>query len=382
MIPVLESHHVTCLHSPTPHWKTGPPTPPPPNAREPHHPSATPPCSHSSRKLLNHLFEHKQWPSHLKPKIKNYLYNFRAASSPYDMGLSSIGTLHACTAEHHIDERLAKPDDNLLTTGIISFYFDAETKEMVLKMTMYAVEEMLDGYSVGRLMLDWTYKITKEKIPVMTMGICDIQQHGRLVCFGPTRFETANTVRLATMGFKSFVDKVANVLVSGVDEPSWNPAVCAELREKYDFLVDDLKKLSVDDDGGGGVPQLDTQGEPELQIRSRSLPLAPPAPPPVDPAVATLESILVPAMEKVGDSPREARHKATRTRASSAPPPPLAPPMRVGDDVEVAGSENSSKVHLNPTSTPNPNQLQPPRKQTITLTLTLIRLRTGRGSRS
>ena len=173
---------MTCLHSPTPHWKTtAPPTPPPPNAREPHHPSATPPCSHSSRKLLNHLFEHKQWPSHLKPKIKNYLYNFRAASSPYDMGLSSIGTLHACTAEHHIDERLAKPDDNLLTTGIISFYFDAETKEMVLKMTMYAVEEMLDGYSVGRLMLDWTYKITKEKIPVMTKGICDIQQHGRLV---------------------------------------------------------------------------------------------------------------------------------------------------------------------------------------------------------
>ena len=312
-----------------------------------------------SRQLLNHLFEHRQWPNYLKPKIKNYLYNFRSASSPYDMGISSIGTLHACTAEHNIDERLSKPDANLLTTGVISFYFDAVTKEMVLllsslKMTMYAVEEMLDGYSVGRLMVDWTYKVSKEKIPLMTMGICDVQQHGRLVCFGPTRFETANTVRLATKGFKGFVDKVANVLVSGVDEPSWNPAVCAELREKYSFLIDDLKKLAADDvdDGMPGTPELvtaDTEDE-QLQIHSRSLPPAPPAPPLVDEAVSNLESILVPAMERVGDSPREARHKATRTRASSAPPPPLAPPMRVGDDVEVAGSENSSKV--DPSTTP------------------------------
>ena len=339
-----------------------------------------PPCSHSPRKLLNHLFEHKQWPSDLKPRIKNYLYNFRSASSPYDLGLSSIGTLHACAAEHNIDVRLGKPDANLLTTGVISFFFDAVTMEMVvllssIKMTMYALEEMLDGYSVGRLMVDWTYKVSKEKIPLMTMGICDVQQHGRLVCFGPTRFETANTVRLATKGFKSFADKVANVLVSGVDEPLWSPAVCAELREKYHFLVDDLKKLALDDDDCM-TPELIPAPTPEaeadeLQIRSRSLPLAPPAPPPVDQAVATLESILVPAMERVGDSPREARHKATRTRASSAPPPPLAPPMRVGDDVEVAGSENSSKVHPSttpktptPTSTPNPNQLQPPRTLT------------------
>lgn len=336
------------------------------------------PSSHSSRKLLNHLFEHKQWPSELKPKIKNYLYNFRSASSAYDMGLSSVASLHACTAEHHIDARLSKPDANLLTTGVIYFYFDAATKEMVLllsslKMTMFAIEEMMDGYSVGgQLMLDWTYGINKEKIPLMTMGICDVKQHGRLVCFGPTRFENTNTVRLATKAFKGFADKVANILVSGVDDPLWHPSVCTELRDKYGHLVDGLQTFAdVDDDlvdglktfadvgEDGGMPELvpedkdkdkdsvaDRLAGEELQMHSRSLPPAQPAPP-TDEGHAALESLLVPAMEKRGESPREAKQNATRTRASRAslaPLLPLAPPMRVGDDVEVADSDNSDKI--------------------------------------
>ena len=85
----------------------------------------------------------------------------------------------------------------------------------------------------------------------MFLGVCDVKQHGRLVAFGPTRFETASTVRLATKGFKAFLDRVCRILISGKDEPLWHPSVSAELRAKYEYLVVDLKKLggcNVDDD--------------------------------------------------------------------------------------------------------------------------------------
>ena len=382
-----------------------------------HHPFSTTPFL-PFRKLLNHLFEHKQWSSELKPKIKSYLYNNRSASSPYDLGLSTVGTLHSATAEHHIDARLSTSEATLLTTGVVAFYFDAVTKEMVLllssiRMAMFAIEEQLDGYASGSLQVDWTYGISKEKIPLMTMGVCDVKQHGRLVAFGPTRFETASTVRLATKGFKAFLDRVCRILISGKDEPLWHPSVSAELRAKYEYLVVDLKKLggcNVDDDAmdDDAMPPLvnsdDEDSAPaslanrppiahqlplfeaaaeaaaeevaqgELRMHTRAMPPAPPATP-VDEMQATLEAILVPALEKTGDSPREARHNVTRTRASLAAHLPLAPVMRVGDYVEVAGCNNSCKVHPAPTPNPNP-KVHPaptlhPNQPTLTLTLTL-----------
>ena len=105
-------------------------------------------------------------------------------------------------------------------------------------------------------------------------------------------------------------------------------------------------------------------------MHSRSLPPAQTAPP-ADTGHAALESLLVPALVRQGDSPREAKQNATRTRRSSAPLPPLAPAMRVGDDVEVAGSENSSKVHSSRTPLNlNPNPLNPNPNPNPTSTLT------------
>ena len=57
--------------------------------------------------------EVKNWPSHYSEQIKNFLYNHRAAESPYVLGISSVGTLHAAAAEMDIDKRLATPDATL-----------------------------------------------------------------------------------------------------------------------------------------------------------------------------------------------------------------------------------------------------------------------------
>jgi len=283
--------------------------------------------------------ERKGWGAGVKDKIKHYGYNHRKASSPYEMGISSVGSLHACGTEHHIDCRLSTPDANLLTTGVIAFYYDADTKEFVmllssLRMAMYALEEMLDGYAMGSLQIDWTYGLSKEKIPTMTMGICDVKQHGRIVAFGPTRFETTNTVRIATKGLKAFLERLARCLCSDADEPLWHPTVLAEFRAKYAYLVPDLIKHGEGNSDADMPPPADKSDDEsdgvsdgELVLHSGTLP-PPPLPPPVDEVAETLEGILAPAMEKTGDSPRVARHNSTRTRAPSArearsPPPSL-----------------------------------------------------------
>ena len=112
------------------------------------------------------MIEEKGFPSHLSEAIKHFLYNHRAAESPYELGVSALGTLVGLADEWDIDNVLSKPDATLRSTGIISFWNDAPNKEFVcifssIRLAMYMVEELYDGYHIGQVQGDWTYGLTR-----------------------------------------------------------------------------------------------------------------------------------------------------------------------------------------------------------------------------
>ena len=327
-------------------------------------------------KLNNHLIETKSWPAHYSDKIKNFLYNWRAKQEPYVLGISSIGTLHESASEMDIDKVLSQADASLLTTGIIKFHFDA-TKDGLfvvlassIECAMYGITEQLDGYSDGNIQSDFTYGISKEKIPLLTFAVCDIQQHGRVLAFGPTKFENTETIRIAASGLQAFIDRICQGLTSGAVhfEPKWHINVCKLISAKFAHLVPELRKLAhrsmksqLEAKGlswppapaplpapapaiapvEAAVEAAATQCLREFSLRTRTLPAAPAAAA-VDEVAETLTNILAPALVRSGESPRQAQNMATRNRKPIAPLP-LAPIMNVGDIVEVASCDNENE---------------------------------------
>ena len=126
--------------------------------------------------------------------IGNYLYNKRKDLPSHELGVSSYGTCERIAQEQGINTLLAKPDATLNTTGVIGYFLEPDEKRVLvlfssIKLGMQALLEMLDGYGEGLLLADLTYKICKEKTPMLVYSVVDIQQHGHVVAFGPSSHE-------------------------------------------------------------------------------------------------------------------------------------------------------------------------------------------------
>ena len=124
------------------------------------------------RKLCTELNEVKGWSTNYNDQIKSYLYNHRSALPSHELGVSTYGTCQAMVDLYDIDAQLAQPSADIYTCGVIGHYFDpSEKRTLVLfsspRLAMFALEEMHDGFGEGKLQVDHTFKICKEKTPVI-----------------------------------------------------------------------------------------------------------------------------------------------------------------------------------------------------------------------
>ena len=190
--------------------------------------------------LSKHVFEDLRWPLTFKGALGNYLTNHRARAGAMSLGVSSFGTVYALIHDRaHINVVLASPDATFDTTGVIGFELDgtdpADPRVLILftsvKMAMFAFESTIDGYSDGKLLADYTYKVLKELLKMLVFSTVDIQQHGKPCAFGPASHEDATMVSLATRLLKDFID----ILVKGIHTRALPQQWSAELKESlYD----------------------------------------------------------------------------------------------------------------------------------------------------
>ena len=108
--------------------------------------------------------EEKKWDVKWSKQVKCLLANGRKKDPAYELGISSFGTIETLiSTELNMDIKLAEAAADLNTTGVIGYHLDPMDDNRVIvlfssaKCGMFMYEELVEGYSNGLYLLDFTY---------------------------------------------------------------------------------------------------------------------------------------------------------------------------------------------------------------------------------
>ena len=176
----------------------------------------------------------------MRKQVDYYFYNTNDAK--HELGISSYGTLHTLCEALQMNIRLASPTADLDTCGIIGhILIAAEGRVLImfstikLLMTMYL--ETVQGYSSGMYLMDYTYRIMSERLPLLVVSTHDIGQHGKVGAFGPSSHGDLIQSRNATGMVKAFLDKLLVDIYTNNLNPVWSASVREKIMTTYSSLV-------------------------------------------------------------------------------------------------------------------------------------------------
>ena len=104
-------------------------------------------------------------------------------------------------------------------------------------MLMMAFIEQEMGYSKGKLLQDYTFKIFKEKLVLSVYSTVDINQNGKCIAFGPSSHQDADASAHGALWIKQAIDGVVNDIRRGALPTAWTAAVKGEVMSKYAYIV-------------------------------------------------------------------------------------------------------------------------------------------------
>ena len=166
------------------------------------------------RALMNHVVDVGGYPLSWRDQVNNYVVTWKRHSSVSMFGISSYGAaLTLITNRVGIDTVFSgggqSASQNTAVTidsvGVIGHYLDPDSDRLLaisssVRLVLHAHFEETDGYSLGQVMIDFTFKILKEGISMMVFSVADIAQHGHPVTLTEGIFLTL--IYSPTFGFR------------------------------------------------------------------------------------------------------------------------------------------------------------------------------------
>ena len=179
-----------------------------------------------------------------KTQVQNYVYNNPPASKlEHVLGASAFGTV-AALCENDLGQAtvLAKPDATICDVFTIGSKLEPERgRGFVLfssiKGLLFAFLAINSGYGEGQLMVDFTYKIFKEKLQMITYGIHDIAQSGRFCAFGPSTHEDQEITEDGAVWLHREIGKIIDQIASNTLPDIWATALKVEVMSTYAHIV-------------------------------------------------------------------------------------------------------------------------------------------------
>ena len=104
---------------------------------------------------------------------------------------------------------------------------------------MLAYASCVTGYNEGIILSDWTYKVLKEKVPLLVFSGVDIRQNGKLFSFGPSSHEDEVATATGARFLQNHVDRMVN-MIRGEFEPDprrISPALVQEARATFEGVI-------------------------------------------------------------------------------------------------------------------------------------------------
>ena len=207
------------------------------------------------RALMNHVVDRGGYPLSWRDQVNNYVVTWKRHSSVSMFGISSYGAaLTLITNRVGIDTVFSgggqSASQNTAVTidsvGVIGHYLDPDSNRLLaisssVRLVLHAHFEETDGYSLGQVMIDFTFKVLKEGISMMVFSVADIAQHGHVLAFGPSTHEDQRAVAMATGFVKNFIELLLRSINTNLFPASWSPLLCKEIMDTYGSRVHKTK---------------------------------------------------------------------------------------------------------------------------------------------
>ena len=195
------------------------------------------------RALMNYLVDSCGYPITWRTQVNNYVVGYKRKSSISMFGISSYGAAMTLISDRvGIDTVLSGESPTIDSVGVIGHYLDPDTNRLLalsssIRLIMHGHLEETDGYSQGHVYVDFTFKVLKEKIPMMVFSVADIAQHGHVLSFGPSTHEDDRATEMGAAFVKDFLQLVLRSIHSRQFPVSWSSTLIKEIIDTYGSKV-------------------------------------------------------------------------------------------------------------------------------------------------
>ena len=181
-------------------------------------------------------------------QVKTYIHNHPPEGKlGHTLGVSAFGTVESmCEDQLAMHIVLGQSTATINDVFCVGKRLDPENGRGLVLFTsikglMMIFMSMNSGYSLGQLMFDYTFKIFKELLSMMTFGIHDIRQKGRFVAFGPSTHED----KQATLEAGQILEPRVKWLVEKIREKAfpecWASGLTTEILKEYTHAVESVE---------------------------------------------------------------------------------------------------------------------------------------------
>lgn len=195
--------------------------------------------------VSNEVFESQKFDRKFQKKVATLVYNERQRRNLVqgnDLGISSFGTVAQKTAAMAMNPVLSESGATTNTVFNIGVHLDPEANEVIvifsaIKGLMFLYEHANSGYGTGMVMLDFTYKVFKEKLVMVVGMVPDIAQHGKLAFFGPCSHETHVTTETIGNYVRTHLNKLLLHISTDTLPEEWSPSLRVSIMQQYGNAV-------------------------------------------------------------------------------------------------------------------------------------------------